>query len=64
MIERTPVHEKDAYKYVVIGTSEECAEAIERRIEAGVTKFQCWFINFPDTNGMELFADEVMLEFR
>jgi alkanesulfonate monooxygenase SsuD/methylene tetrahydromethanopterin reductase-like flavin-dependent oxidoreductase (luciferase family) len=56
--------EADAGDYFVMGTPEECAEAIEERIEAGVTKFQCWFVDFPDTSGMELFADEVMPEFR
>ncbi|WP_440767082.1 LLM class flavin-dependent oxidoreductase [Natronorubrum sp. DTA7] len=54
----------DARDYFVMGTPEECAEAIERRIEAGVTKFQGWFVDFPDTGGMELFADEVMPQFQ
>ena len=55
--------EEDARQYFVMGTPEECAAAIEERIEAGVTKFQGWFIDFPDTQGMELFADEVMPRF-
>ncbi len=50
----------DAREYFVMGTPEECAAAIERRVEVGITKFQCWFIDFPDHTGMELFADEVM----
>jgi alkanesulfonate monooxygenase SsuD/methylene tetrahydromethanopterin reductase-like flavin-dependent oxidoreductase (luciferase family) len=53
-----------AREYFVLGTPEECAECIEERIDAGVTKFQCWFIDFPDLEGMELFADEVMPQFR
>lgn len=55
--------EEDTREYFVIGTPEECAEAIERRIEAGVTKFQGWFVDFPDKGGMELFADEVVPQF-
>lgn len=55
--------EADARDYFVMGTPEECAEAIERRIDAGVTKFQGWFVDFPDTDGMELFADEVIPQF-
>ncbi|QLG28849.1 LLM class flavin-dependent oxidoreductase [Halorarum halophilum] len=55
--------EEDAREYFIIGTPEECAEAIERRIGAGVTKFQGWFVDFPDTAGMELFADEVIPQF-
>jgi alkanesulfonate monooxygenase SsuD/methylene tetrahydromethanopterin reductase-like flavin-dependent oxidoreductase (luciferase family) len=55
--------EKDARKYFIMGTPEECAAAIEDRIEIGVTKFQGWFIDFPDNSGMELFADEVMPQF-
>jgi alkanesulfonate monooxygenase SsuD/methylene tetrahydromethanopterin reductase-like flavin-dependent oxidoreductase (luciferase family) len=46
-----------------MGTPEECAAAIEERVDIGVTKFPGWFIDFPDHNGMELFADEVMSEF-
>ncbi|ELZ05969.1 LLM class flavin-dependent oxidoreductase [Natrialba asiatica] len=63
--DQTPIEtEADAREYFIMGSPEECAGAIERRIEAGVTKFQCWFIDFPETDGMELFADEVMSEFR
>jgi hypothetical protein len=46
-----------------MGEPEECAAAIEERIETGVTKFQCWFLDFPDLEMMELFADDVMSEF-
>ena len=56
--------EEDAREYFVMGTPEECAVAIEDRIDAGVTKFQGWFIDFPETDGMELFADEVIPQFR
>ena len=56
--------EADARDYFVIGTPEECAAAIEERIDAGVTKFQGWFVDFPSLDGMELFAEEVMPEFR
>jgi alkanesulfonate monooxygenase SsuD/methylene tetrahydromethanopterin reductase-like flavin-dependent oxidoreductase (luciferase family) len=55
--------EADARDYFVMGTPEECAAAIEERVDIGVTKFQGWFIDFPDHDGMELFADEVMPEF-
>ena len=51
---------ENADEYFMLGTPEECAEAIEERIEAGVTKFQFWFVDYPDLSGMELFADEVM----
>ncbi|WP_313692377.1 TIGR03560 family F420-dependent LLM class oxidoreductase [Halorarum halobium] len=54
---------EDAREYFVMGTPEECAAAIEDRIEVGVTKFQGWFVDFPDADGMELFADEVIPEF-
>ncbi len=55
---------EDAREYFIMGTPEECAEAIQRRIDVGVTKFQGWFIDFPETDGMELFADEVMPQFQ
>lgn len=56
--------ESDARDYFIMGTPEECAEAIEKRLEVGITKFQFWFTDHPDTDGMELFADEVMPSFQ
>jgi alkanesulfonate monooxygenase SsuD/methylene tetrahydromethanopterin reductase-like flavin-dependent oxidoreductase (luciferase family) len=53
----------NADEYFIMGEPAECAEAIEERIEAGVTKFQFWFTDFPDLEMMELFADDVMSEF-
>lgn len=55
---------ENADEYFILGTPEECATAIEQRIDAGVEKFMGWFVDFPDTSGMELFADEVAPEFR
>lgn len=55
--------EADAREYMIIGTPEECAAAIERRIDAGITKFQFWFLDYPSLDGLRLFADEVLTEF-
>ena len=54
----------NADDYFVIGEPEEVAAAIERRIETRVTEFTFRFVDFPDAEGMQLFADEVMPEFR
>ena len=54
----------DARDYFIMGAPEECTEAIQRRVDIGVTKFQFWFVDFPDMSGMELFADEVMPSFK
>jgi len=62
--DRPDITAGNADDYFVIGEPEEVAAAIERRIETGVTKFTFRFVDFPDTEGMELFADEVMPEFR
>jgi F420-dependent oxidoreductase-like protein len=48
----------------VIGTPEECAEQVEKLVDLGVTRFQFWFSDYPDMEGLELFADEVVPEFR
>jgi len=53
----------NADEYFIAGEPAECAQAIEERIEAGVTKFQFWFTDFPDLEMMELFTDDVMSEF-
>jgi len=54
---------ENAAEYFIMGTPEECAAAIEERIDLGVTKFQGWFVDFPETSSMELFADDVMSAF-
>lgn len=51
-------------EYLIIGSPERCVEAIERRVNLGITKFQLWFVDYPDFSGMELFADEVIPQFR
>jgi len=48
---------------VVIGSPEQCAEQIEKLVNLGVSRFQFWFVDYPDMDGMELFANEVMPEF-
>jgi len=62
-VDQPDITRENADDYFVMGTPEECAAAIEERVEAGVTSFQCWFVDFPDYEGMELFADEVIPEF-
>jgi F420-dependent oxidoreductase-like protein len=54
---------EDAMEYYIAGTPEQCAKAIQDRIDVGVTKFMFWFLDYPDTSGMELFADEVIPQF-
>ena len=54
----------EARKYMIIGTPEECVEAIEKRVDIGLTRFQFWFLDYPSFDGMELFADEVLPELR
>jgi alkanesulfonate monooxygenase SsuD/methylene tetrahydromethanopterin reductase-like flavin-dependent oxidoreductase (luciferase family) len=54
----------NADEYFIVGTPEECAEQIQARIDVGITKFMGWFVEFPETHGMELFADEVVPQFR
>jgi len=49
-----------AREYMVVGTPEECIEAIRDRIDVGVRRFQFWFLDYPSLEGMELFADKVM----
>jgi alkanesulfonate monooxygenase SsuD/methylene tetrahydromethanopterin reductase-like flavin-dependent oxidoreductase (luciferase family) len=47
----------------LIGTPAEVAEQIAAVRDLGFTKLQLMFLDFPETDGMELFADEVMPEF-
>ena len=63
LVDQPYITRANAEEYFVVGTPEECAAAIERRIDVGITKFQGWFVDFPDTSGMELFAEEVIPQF-
>jgi len=54
----------NADEYFIMGTPEECAEEIQAPIDVGISKFMCWFVEFPKTHGMELFADKVVPQFR
>jgi alkanesulfonate monooxygenase SsuD/methylene tetrahydromethanopterin reductase-like flavin-dependent oxidoreductase (luciferase family) len=47
----------------IIGTPAEVVEQIESVRDLGFTKLQLMFLDFPETDGMELFADEVMPAF-
>lgn len=48
----------------IIGTPEECVEQVQKFVDLGVSRFQFWFSDYPDMEGLELFADEVVPEFR
>lgn len=48
---------------MLIGTPSQVAEQIAQIRELGFGKLQLMFLDFPETRGMELFADEVLPEF-
>jgi len=48
---------------MLIGTPSQIATQIEEIHALGFEKLQLMFLDFPETEGMELFADEVMPEF-
>ncbi|WP_049903344.1 TIGR03560 family F420-dependent LLM class oxidoreductase [Halococcus agarilyticus] len=48
---------------MLIGTPAQVGEQIERIRDLGFGKLQLMFLDFPETGGMELFADEVIPEF-
>jgi alkanesulfonate monooxygenase SsuD/methylene tetrahydromethanopterin reductase-like flavin-dependent oxidoreductase (luciferase family) len=48
---------------MLIGTPAEVAEHIAGIRDIGFEKLQLMFLDFPDTTGIELFADEVMPQF-
>jgi alkanesulfonate monooxygenase SsuD/methylene tetrahydromethanopterin reductase-like flavin-dependent oxidoreductase (luciferase family) len=47
----------------LIGTPAEVAAGVEHIRDLGFTKLQCLFLDFPATDGIELFGDEVAPEF-
>jgi alkanesulfonate monooxygenase SsuD/methylene tetrahydromethanopterin reductase-like flavin-dependent oxidoreductase (luciferase family) len=47
-------------RFLVYGTPEQVRETLARFIEIGVEHFMVRFIDFPNTQGMELFLEEVL----
>ena len=47
----------------IIGTLDDCIEKVGRYVDAGVEHFTVYFLDYPETRTMELFASEVMPAF-
>ncbi len=47
----------------IIGTLDDCIEKVGRYVDAGVEHFTVYFLDYPETRTMELFAGEVMPAF-
>ncbi len=48
----------------MIGTPEAIREKLDRFVELGVDHFMLWFMDFPDSRGIRLFADRVAPHYR
>lgn len=55
---------KNLKKEFLIGTPQEVKEKLNRYIEKGVDHFMLWFMDYPDTCGIELFAKEVLHNYK
>ena len=47
----------------LVGTPDEVSPQLSARIELGIGHFLLWFIDAPETNGLDLFAEAVMPRF-
>ena len=43
----------------VIGTPDECAEKLQRYVDAGVQHFMMYFLDYPTGNSMDCFTQEI-----
>jgi alkanesulfonate monooxygenase SsuD/methylene tetrahydromethanopterin reductase-like flavin-dependent oxidoreductase (luciferase family) len=48
----------------LVGTPEQVSEKVQAYIDLGCTGFIPWCSDYPDTESMDLFASEVMPNFR
>ena len=55
---------KEELKFKLVGTPEQCIEQLERLVELGTTYFILYFARALDTRSYELFAKEVIPEFK
>ena len=56
--------EKEHLKFKLVGTPEQCIEQLERLVELGTTYFIFYFTHALETRSYELFAKEVIPEFK
>lgn len=50
-------------KLSIMGSAEECIKEVGEYVDLGVSHFMLWFIDYPSTEGIKLFAKEVMPSF-
>ena len=48
----------------MVGTPEQICEKVQTYVDLGCTGFIPWCSDYPDTESMDLFASEVMPNFR
>jgi alkanesulfonate monooxygenase SsuD/methylene tetrahydromethanopterin reductase-like flavin-dependent oxidoreductase (luciferase family) len=58
---RDETHLREVY---VFGSPAECIDRINEYFKLGITRFILWFVDFPSNEGMKLFADQVLPNFR
>jgi len=52
---------KDAVKReFMVGTPQDIKRKIDAFVKKGVSHFMLWFMDYPDTSGIELFAKEIL----
>lgn len=55
---------EDFRREFVIGTPDEVEAHIRQYVDLGVTRFMLWFMDFPQLDGIRLFAKTIMPKFR
>jgi len=55
---------EDFGREFVIGTPDEVEARIRQYVDLGVTRFMLWFMDFPQLDGIRLFAKTIMPKFR
>jgi alkanesulfonate monooxygenase SsuD/methylene tetrahydromethanopterin reductase-like flavin-dependent oxidoreductase (luciferase family) len=56
----TPPKPDSENRYLIYGTPDQVTEILSRYVEIGVQHFMVRFIDFPETQGLELFLDKVL----
>lgn len=54
----------DILENCISGTPETCIAKLKQFTSLGVTQFMLWFLDIPSSNGLEIFANEVIPAFR
>jgi alkanesulfonate monooxygenase SsuD/methylene tetrahydromethanopterin reductase-like flavin-dependent oxidoreductase (luciferase family) len=55
---------EDLRRQYIFGSVEECRDRVHQYVDAGMQQMMIYFLDYPSTDSLERFAQEIMPKFR